>query len=124
MRKSSPYSIDLREKVINCLEDGNTQRETSKIFNLSKTTINTWYLRYKNEGHYLPRKRLGAKPRIIKEDFSNYVSDNPNATSEDIGKAFGISSSGARYWLRAIGFSYKKKPSRMWKQTKKSEINI
>lgn len=123
MHKGS-YSIDLREKVINFLEMGNTQRETSKVFNLSKTTINKWYLRYKNEGHYLPRKHLGAKPKIIKENFSNYVMHNLNATSEDIGKAFGISSSGARYWLRAIGFSYKKKPSPMWRRIKKSGVNI
>tara|TARA_B110000503_G_scaffold135233_1_gene215460 strand:+ start:305 stop:1024 length:720 start_codon:yes stop_codon:yes gene_type:complete len=50
------------------------------------------------------------KPKIKKDDFVSYVNNNPNATSEDIGKAFNISASGARYWLRKLGYSYKKKP--------------
>ncbi|MBA8667137.1 IS630 family transposase, partial [Holosporaceae bacterium 'Namur'] len=36
----SPYSLDLREKVIRYLEAGNSQRDAAKVFNLSKTTVN------------------------------------------------------------------------------------
>jgi len=120
---TSPYSTDLRKKVISFLEAGNTQKATSIIFKLNPKTVSTWYSRYKNEGHYLPRKRLGARSKIEKNKFSTYVTKHPNATSADIGKAFGLSASGARYWLRKLGYSYKKKPLLTWKQTKKSVQN-
>lgn len=120
----SQYSLDLRQKVIKFVHAGNTQRSASKVFNLSKGTVNAWCLRYKSEGHCCARKHLGAAPSIEKESFIKYITENPNARSEDIGKEFGISASGARYWLRRVGFSYKKKPSPTWKQSKKSEINI
>lgn len=113
---TSPYSIDLREKVIKYLEAGNSQRAASRVFQLSPTTVNTWHVRYKKEGHYQARKRIGAKPSIERDDFIKYVEENPNSKTEDIGKNFGISASGVRYWLRQLGFSYKKKPLPMWKQ--------
>lgn len=120
---TSPYSLDLREKVINFIKAGNSQKEASQVFGINKTTINIWHLRYKNEGHCLPKVRLGAKPTIEKEVFIQYVKDHPDARSEDIGRQFGISASGARYWLRQVGFSYKKKLSPTWKQSKSNEIN-
>ncbi|UCM85731.1 MAG: IS630 transposase-related protein [Rickettsia endosymbiont of Culicoides impunctatus] len=121
---TSPYSIDLREKVIKYLEAGNSQRSASRVFQLSPTTVNTWHVRYKKEGHYQARKYKGAKPSIEMDDFIKYVEENPNSKTEDIGKKFGISASGARYWLRQLGFSYKKKPLPMWKLMLKSDVSI
>lgn len=121
---TSPYSIDLREKVIKFLGAGNSQKEAAKVFQLSPTTVNTWHVRYKKEGHYLPRKRIGAKASIEKEEFIKYVEENPNMKSEDLGRRFGISASGVRYWLRQLGFSYKKKPLPMWKPMKKEGVSI
>ena len=87
---TSPYSLDLREKVINFIKAGNSQKEASQVFGINKTTINIWHLRYKNEGHCLPKVRLGAKPTIEKEVFIQYVKDHPNARSADIRRQFGI----------------------------------
>ena len=81
-------------------------------------------VRYKKEGHYQARKRIGAKPSIERDNFIKYAEENPNTKTEDIGKKFGISASGVRYWLRQLGFSYKKKPLPMWKRVKKDEQNI
>jgi transposase len=119
---TSPYSIDLREKVINFVESGKSQTEASIVFGINRMTVNKWHLRYKNEGNYLPKVRLGAKPNIDQESFIEYVKNHPDARSEDIAREFAMSASGARYWLRRVGFSYKKKPSPMWKQTKKNEM--
>lgn len=121
---TSPYSIDLRERVIKYIESGKSKKAASILFKLNPKTVYNWYNRYKVEGHCLPRKRMGATPKINTEEFINYVNKTPNATSEDIGEAFNLSASGARYWLRKLGYSYKKKTSLMWKQTKKGEKNI
>ena len=121
---TSPYSLDLRERVIKYLEDGNSQRAAATIFKLSKTTVSTWYVRYKSQQSYAPKQRLGSKPSIEIDNFTKYVEDNPNSTAFDLGKQFGISAAGARYWLNKLNFSYKKKPSPMWKQIKKNESSM
>ena len=106
---TSPYSLDLREKVIKYIKDGGSQISASKIFSLNKNTVNNWWLRYCSEGNVNPRSRPGAKPSVASEEFIKYVNDNPNLDAEDIGAHFGISASGARYWLKKVNFSYKKK---------------
>lgn len=115
------YSIDLRQKVIEFVKQGNTQKSAAKIFNLNKATVNRWCLRHKNEGHIRPRKNLGKKASVSKVEFEGYVRANPNFTTADMGKYFNISSPGALYYLRKFGFSYKKKPLAMWKQVRKKE---
>jgi transposase len=119
---TSPYSLDLRKKVIEFLNAGNSQRLASQVFNISKTTVNSWHVRYKKEGNYDAKLRIGAKPKIKIEEFKEYVQSHQNATSSDIGKRFNMSKRGAHYWLTKLKFSYKKKPSPTWKQTKSAEI--
>lgn len=121
---TSPYSLDLRKKVIEFIEAGNSQVSAAKIFNLNISTVNTWYLRYKTEGHYLPKKRPGAKPKVEHSKFVQYIEDHPNATTAEMGEHFGMTYGGAHYWLRKLGFSYKKKPLPTWKLTKKSGKSI
>ena len=118
---TSPYSADLRAKVIQFIQSGKSQKEASIVFCLNKMTVNIWYLRYQSEGHCLPKKRLGAKPSIERETFIHYVNTHSDARAEDIAAEFGLSRTGANYWLKKLGFSYKKKPSPIWKQVKKSE---
>lgn len=118
---TSPYSQDLRDKVIEYLELGNSQQSASKIFKLNLSTISRWWLRYKREGNCAPRKRLGRAPRVSLSALKDYIEMNPNFKSADMGKHFGMSSGGAFYWLKKLGYSYKKKTSPMWKQMKKNE---
>lgn len=118
---TSPYSLDLREKVIKYLKLGNTQKSAAKLFSLNDSTVNRWWLRYKNEGNYAPRKRLGRAPRVSLSSVKSYIKVNPDFKSADMGKHFGMTAAGACYWLKKLGFSYKKKTLPMWKQTKKSE---
>lgn len=118
---TSPYSLDLREKVIKFVTSGNSQRVASQVFNISKTTVNTWFVRYKTEGNYAPKKRLGAQSKIEISQFIKYVEDNPNSTTSEIGRQLGITSGGAHYWLRKLAFGYKKKTLPTWKRIKSSE---
>ena len=117
------YSIDLRQKVIEFIAQGNTQKLATKIFNLNKSTVNRWWIRHKTEGHIMPRRNLGKKPKVTQEEFRIYIDKNPNFTTADMGRYFSISSPGTLYWLRKFGFSYKKKAFPMWRQIKKSETD-
>ena len=120
---TSPYSLDLREKVIKYIKQGNSQVSAAKLFDLNLSTVNRWYLRYKQEGHYNPRKRLGAKAKIDPKALESYVNSNPDSKLKDLAKKFGISLWGINYWLKKLGFSFKKKPFPIWKQMKKGAEN-
>lgn len=120
---TSRYSIDLREKVIKYIESDNSQQSASKIFNLNPSTVSRWWLRYKREGNYAARKRVGKAPRVNASLVEDYVKTHPNFTSAEMGKHFCMTSVGAHYWLKKLGYSYKKKPLPTWKLAKKKEKN-
>lgn len=103
------YSIDLRSRVINHVEAGNSQREVSKVFKISKTTVGRWWLIFCNEQRVEAKRRGGSKGRVDKDAISQYVQNNPNKTLVDIGKQFSLSANGAHKHLKKLGFSYKKK---------------
>lgn len=67
------YSLDLRRRVIEDIELGNSQKTTSKIFRVSKSTVNRWWLRYKQEGLISPKPRFGSKGKIKIQELKNYV---------------------------------------------------
>ena len=62
--RTSPYSKDLREKVIRFIEMGNTQVLASLVFELNISTVSRWYQRYRETGNFLAKKRPGAKSKI------------------------------------------------------------
>jgi transposase len=118
---TSPYSQDLREKVINYLIQGNRQTSASKTFSLHISTVTRWYTRYRKEGNCRARKRPGAKSKIDSLELSSYVTSNPSARLEDLSKKFGISIWGISYWLKKLGFNYKKKVFYTQKQAQQSK---
>ncbi len=121
---TSPYSLDLRKKVIEYIESGKSQHSAVSLFQLNPSTISRWWLRYKDEGHYYPRIRPGKKPKVSFAELERYIEKHPNFKTSDMGKYFGMTGVGALYWLKKLGFSYKKKPSPMWKQVTPEEMNI
>lgn len=122
--RTSPYNIDLRKKVIEYIESGNSQKSAVKTFMLNESTVNRWWLRYKREGSYAARIRIGKKPRLKEEDLKEYIVRNPGFNTNHMGEHFNMTGSGAHYWLKKLGYTYKKKPFPTWKQTLKSEKNI
>ena len=102
------YSQDFRKKVIEYVNKGNSCHSTSIKFEISSNTVMNWYKRCKSEGNYLPRKVRGKKGRVSEQDVVTYVKNNPNFILLEMGKHFGMSAPGALYWLRKLGFSYKK----------------
>ncbi|ETZ07427.1 transposase [Holospora obtusa F1] len=118
------YSVDLRERVIEYIKLGNTQNTTSKIFKVSKSSVNRWWMRYQEAGSIKAKPRLGSKGKIDPEKLRVYVEANEDKKLAEIAKLFNISVCSVYRRLKKLGFSYKKKPLPMWKQAKKNESNI
>ena len=87
----SPYSLDLRERVIKFIKSGNTQVLAARVFALNLSTVTRWYLRYQKEGNCLPRKRLGVGSKIDQKALIIYITSNPDAALKDSSKKFGLS---------------------------------
>lgn len=121
---TSPYDLDLRRKVIEFIERGNTKAEAVRVFGLSLSTVLRWSRRYKTEGHVEPRKRLGSKPKIDVKALEVYVEKHPNVRLKDLSKEFGISINAMSRWMRKLKFSYKKNRVPTWKRTPRSELNF
>lgn len=117
---TSPYTLDLREKVIKYLENGHSQRSCAEVFSLHLSTVHRWWKRYISEGHFNPRKRLGSKGKVDPEALMEYVNSHPEKTLKQIGAHFGVTDVSIFQRLQKLGFSYKKKRSPMRKQMKKN----
>lgn len=118
------YSEDLRKKVITYVERGYKCEQASIKFEIASNTVRNWYKRYKSEGNYLARKVGGKKGRVSSEEVAKYVNKHADFNLSEMGKHFGMSGAGALYWLRKLGYRYKKKPISMWKLVKKEGRSI
>ena len=119
---TSPYSNDLRKKVINYLNKGKTQKEAAEVFEVHRNTVSRWNKRQCQEGSCAARKRLGYKSKLDYNKIEFFVKDNADTKLSSIGIQFGISKGHAGLILKRLGYSYKKKPFPIWKQTKTNEI--
>ena len=103
------YSIDLRSRVIESIETGNSLRVASKIFKVSKSAISRWWNRYKEEGVISPKPNLGSKGKVSPDILKEFVELNSDKTLAEIGKHFGVSACSIYKRLKKLGYSYKKK---------------
>jgi transposase len=115
------YSTDLRTRVINYIKSGNSQRGASTLFSVSKSAINRWWKRYREEGSLSAKPKLGSKSQVSTKTLETFVTQNPCKTLKEVGLHFGLGKSTIQKRLQDLGFRYKKKRSPMWKQTNKKD---
>ena len=103
------YSSDLRIRVIKYIETGNLQKSASVLFNISKTTVSTWFSEFKKQGKIAPKFRGGRKSKIDNEEFIRYIEENADQTLAQIAKHFSISACAVHKKMKKFNFRYKKK---------------
>ena len=119
-RTTSPYSEDLRKRVIKYLSQGNSQRQASSLFRVHVNTVNRWWVRYQKEGNYCARKRSGGPSKVDQPKLEKVVQSNPNIKLQELGSQFNISGFHASRILKKLGFSYKKKLHLSGSKTRRS----
>ena len=72
------YDIKFRKRAIAYLHEGHTYRETSEIFGISTTTLNTWEKQYQATGS-LERKYRPYTTKISAKELEAYIAANPDA---------------------------------------------
>ena len=116
------YSIDLRQRVLDFINNGGSKVQATKLFNISRDVIYKWL----NASDPLERQKPGPKgPRCIDyEALTQHVQDFPDQTIMERAEHFGVSYYCIWYGLRKLGISRKKKHSAIRNDVIKSEKHI
>jgi transposase len=81
-----PYSMDLRERVIEAVAAGASRRETAEQFGLSASVVIIWAQRYQATGNIAPKPSGGSvSPLEEHEDFIlGLIKEQPDMTLDEI----------------------------------------
>ena len=112
------YSLDLRKKVINYLENGGSPSEASKIFQVGRASIYRWLERV--EPTEVKRRNRKLNWKALEQD----IQTNPEARLIDRAKKFGVRPSAISYALKEMKITRKKNNLDIAKETELKELII
>lgn len=102
------YSIDLRQRVIEAVDEGIPRIVAARTFKVGFRTINRWIALRKATGSLEPKKdwRKGHSHAIKDlEQFRKFVEQNSYLTLEEMANKLGnISRSAVATYIKKIGF--------------------
>ena len=112
-----PYSDDLRERVVEAIETGDTREEVAELFGLSLSTVGRFIRRKRETGSVSPAKFGGYKQYALEPHTARVkelVAAQPDGTllefQADLAKdKVTVSQSAIFRFLRHLNLSYKKK---------------
>ena len=82
-----PVSNDKRKNIIEAKERGETTNDIIKWLDVSKSTINNIYKKYRDTGDYEPIAYTGRKPTFTEEinnEIIKAVTNKPDITLEEL----------------------------------------
>ena len=107
----APYGIDLRRKVVSAIDNGMGKSEASRVFQMSRNTIDLWLKRRERDNTLAPKVRQAGPSRAKIQDldqFRDFVDAHPHWSQEQMGRELGVSGSCIGRALKKIGYSRKK----------------
>ena len=110
----APYSYDLRQKVIEAVDGGMGKTQASKIFRISRNTIDLWLYKRKETGDYRAddgyQRGYGAKITDL-EEFKKFARKHGSQTQQEMAEAWPgkMSDKTIGKALKKIGFTRKKR---------------
>ena len=84
------YDIKYRQRVIDYLSEGHTEKETAETFKVSTFTIWKWKSKLNEAGTLEVKKRKETWRKIDPEKLRKYVESHPDAYQYEIAAAFGV----------------------------------
>ena len=102
------YSIDLRERIVRFVEDGNSMAEASRKFKVCYRSVQRYVSMAKDGGSLAPKPQGGSAKRFGDDDLRREVEARPSATLKGYGKALGVSDVAIWRRLRQLAITLKK----------------
>jgi transposase len=107
LRGMTPYSIDLRERIVAFVSKGNSKAEAARHFDVCRKTV-TRYCQAAQCGDLAPKPCGGSAKTFSDDALRREVRDNPSATLKSHGKALGVSHNAVWKRLRQLAIKLKK----------------
>jgi len=104
-----PYSMDLRKRVVEYLEENNDKGKASQLFKIGIATIYRWAARKIQSGNVEPLRRKSAYKKIDDQKLVAYVEQNPDQFLSEIGIHFGTTPQAIFYALKRLKITRKKR---------------
>ena len=105
------YEIKYRQRVIDYMSEGHTEKETAETFKVSKATLWKWKSQLKETGTLSPKKRKETWRKIDPDKLHKYVEDHPDTYQHEIAAAFGVRLYAIQKALKRLGITRKKNDS-------------
>ena len=109
----TPYSYDLRTKVINAIDDGMGKTQASRVFQISRNTIALWLNKREKTGDY--QAEVGYQPGYKSKisdltKFREFTNANGHLTQKEIAEKWSgqVSIGTIGKALKKIGYTKKK----------------
>jgi transposase len=115
-----PYSLDLRERVVAAVNDGNSCRAVAETFGVSVATVVKWSQRFRATGTAEPKPMGGRRPFALEAErdwLLRRIAEAPDLTLRALAGELadrGVHVSHYAVWhlLAREGITFKKKPAR------------
>ena len=110
----APYSYDLRSKAIEAIKRGEKKIHVSRLFKISRNTLDLWLKKERETGDYQasPAGGVGTQPKIRDlEKFSVFVKEHSDLTQKQMAEFWGNNATqqNISYACRKLGITRKKK---------------
>lgn len=112
---SAAYSDDLRAKVLAAIDRGEKKSQVSRMFNISRNTLDLWLKRREKTGSAAPIRNYhrGPAPKINDLDaFRGFATTHGHLTQQQMAQLWpeAVSNRTIGKALQRIGFTRKKRP--------------
>lgn len=112
------HSNDLRIRVVNHVKNNNTVASTSRLFNVSISTIRFWMVQDKDNTLPIVKESNPRSSRIDYEAFTAFIEENPDKYYREIAEHFKCSRSFAHKLCKKLLITVKKNKQHTKKLTK------
>ena len=115
-----PYSLDLRERVVEAVASAASCRAVASTFKFSVASVVKWSQRFRSEGSAAARPMGGNKPYVLADHrgwLLKRLSDQPDITlralvAELAERGIKVSYYAVWHFFEHEGITFKKKPAR------------
>ena len=109
----APYSYDLRKKAIEAVKRGERKIQVSRLFKISRNTLELWLKKEKETGDFQPKLpvRIGTVPKIESlAKFREFVTENSEKTQKQMAQLWGdnVTQQNISYACQKLGITHKK----------------
>ena len=102
------YAVSYRKRVIAYRQEGHTLEETSRLFEVSVSTIRKWERQLKDKGHLENKPLVRGFKKIDPAKLKAYLDAHPEAYQASVAKAFGCTDAAVRKAFNRLGIVRKK----------------